>query len=186
MSRELWLTVAVFIIAFSISGCSAAPTPAPRTIAAPAAKPNATPASVAPTVSPYIGAAYPPLPQGWQEGRGALAATVGEVDYVVQELTQARQQMLWFMKSTGRDAQGHIIWAVTDVLARSDVPEPGGLIWGFCTVNDQPDEEIVALGEVKAARMETVHRAWRANHTTGHFEPIATAGIVCEDETIGP
>ena len=115
-----------------------------------------------------------------------MAATVGDVDYAVQELTQAKQQMLWFMKSTGRDAQGHLTWVVTDVLIRSDVPEPGGLIWGFCTLNDQPDEEIVALGEVKAARMEIVKRAWRANHATGRFEPMTTAGIVCEDETIGP
>jgi hypothetical protein len=185
MTRKLWLAIVVLLIAISMSGCSAAPTPAPRTVAAPQINPGSI-VPIMPAVSPYIGVAYPPLPSGWEEGRGALAATVGDVDYVVQELVQADQQMLWFLKSTGRDAQGHIIWVVTDVLVRSDVPEPGGLIWGFCTLNDQPDEEIVALGEVKAARMETVNRAWRANHATGRFEPIATTGIVCEDETIGP
>src|SRR5512139_2751439 len=164
MLRKLWPAVAVLIIAISLSGCSSAATPAART----AITPKANPGSIVPpksAASPYIGAAYPPLPAGWEEGRGALAATVGDVDYAVQELIQAQQQMLWFMKSTGRDAQGHITWLVTDVLVRSDVSEPGGLIWGFCTLNDQPDEEIVALGEVKAARMETVKRAWRANHT---------------------
>ncbi len=185
MTRKLRSAAAVFFIAISLASCSAASTPAPRKAATPEINPG-TIAPKMPAASPYIGVAYPPLPQGWEEGRGALAATVGDVDYAVQELTQARQQMLWFMKSTGRDAQGHIVWVVTDVLVRSDVPEPGGLIWGFCTLNDQPDEEIVALGEVKAARMEIVNRAWRANHTTGRFEPIATTGIVCEDETIGP
>jgi hypothetical protein len=181
MTRKLWPAAAVFFIAISLAGCSAASTPAPRKEANPG-----TIAPQMPAASPYIGVAYPPLPQGWEEGRGALAATVGDVDYAVQELTQAKQQMLWFLKSTGRDAQGHVKWIVTDVLNRSDVPEPGGLIWGFCTLNDQPDEEIAALGEVKAARMEAVTRAWRANHTTGRFESIATTGIVCEDETIGP
>ena len=185
MLRKLWPAVAVLIIAISLSGCSAASTPAIRTTAAPKTTPGSS-VPLKPAASPYIGVAYPPLPQGWEEGRGALAATVGEVDYAVQELVQAKQQMLWFLQSTGRDAQGHITWQVTDILVRSDVPEPGGLIWGFCTLNDQPDEEIVALGEVKAARMEIVHRAWRANHTTGRFEPIATTGIVCEEETIGP
>jgi hypothetical protein len=179
MLRTLRLVAVTLVIAIGLSGCSASPSSAPRTAIAPATKPGVT-------VSPYIGVTYPPLPQGWEEGRGALAATVGEVDYAVQELVQAKRQMLWFMKSAGRDAQGHTLWVVTDVLVRSDVPEPGGLIWGFCTLNDQPDEEIVALGEVKAARMDTIQQAWRANHTTGHFEPIATTGIVCEDETIGP
>lgn len=179
MRHKLWLMAVALVTVISLSGCSASPSPASVT------KPGAAATSV-PAASPYIGVTYPPLPQGWEEGRGALAATVGEVDYAVQELVQAKQQMLWFMKSTGRDAQGHAIWVVTDVLVRSDVPEPGGLIWGFCTLNDQPDEEIVALGAVKAARMDTLQRAWRANHVTGHFEPIATTGIVCEDETIGP
>ncbi len=184
MTCKLWLT-ALLVTALSLAGCSTAATPAPRKAATSEANPG-TIAPQLPAASPYVGAAYPPPPSGWEEGRGALAASVGDVDYAVQELTQDKQQMLWFLKSTGRDAQGHAKWIVTDVLNRSDVPEPGGWIWGFCTLNDQPDEEIVALGEVKAARMETATRAWRANHTTGRFEPIATPGIVCEDETIGP
>jgi|GEM_PF-3648658 len=178
MKRKLWLTGVVLALAISLSGCSAASSSVPPKIKATA------PAAQA--ASPYIGAVYPPLPAGWQDGRAALTATAGAVEYSVQELTQAKQQMLWFLKSTGRNAQRHLIWTVTDVLTRSDIKEPGGLIWGFCTLNDQPDEEIVALGEVKAARMDTITRAWRANHATGHFEPIATTGIVCVDETIGP
>jgi len=185
MMRKWWLAAVTLAIAISLSGCSATSSFAPRTVAAIAAKPGATAAAV-PAISPYIGATYPPLPSGWQDGRAALTAIVGDVEYSVQELAQANQQMLWFIKSTGRDPQGHLTWMVTDVLIRSDLKEPGGLIWGFCTLNDQPDEEIVALGEVKAARMDTVYRAWRANHATGRFEPIATTGIVCEDETIGP
>ena len=185
MMRKLWLAAVALAIAISLSGCSATSSSVPRTVAAPTTKPGATAAAI-PGISPYIGAAYPPLPSGWQDGRAALTATVGDVQYSVQELVQADQQMLWFMKSAGRDAQGHFTWVVTDVLIRSDVKEPGDLIWGFCTLNDQPDEEIVALGEVKAARMDTVYRAWRANHATGRFDPIATTGIVCEAETIGP
>jgi hypothetical protein len=183
--QKFWSILLAILVSLGVSSCSSSPAPARSTVGASATKPGPT-APAVPTASPFIGTTYPPLPPGWQEGRGALAATVGEVDYAVQELVQADRQMLWFLKSTGRDVQGHIRWVVTDVLARSDVPEPGGLIWGFCTLNDQPDEEIVALGEVKAARMDTVNRAWRANHVTGRFEPIATAGIVCVDETIGP
>jgi hypothetical protein len=181
MLRKLWPVAVALAITIGLSGCSATSSSVPP----PAAKPGAAAATV-PVASPYIGVAYPPVPSGWQDGRAALTATVGEVEYSVQELTRSGQQMLWFMKSTGRDAQGHLTWVVTDALLRSDVKEPGGLIWGFCTLNDQPDEEIVALGEVKAARMDTLYRAWRANHASGHFEPVATTGIVCEDETIGP
>ncbi len=144
---------------------------------------RATPAAA---TSPYISAKYPPPPTGWQDGRAASTATVGDVDYSVQEFVQGTQQMLWFMKSTGHDAQGHRTWVVTDVLLRSDLKESGSLTWGSCTLNDQPDEEIVALGNVQAARLENATHAWRANHITGHFEPIATTGSVCEDETIGP
>jgi hypothetical protein len=183
MKRKLWLAGAALAVAISLSCCSTSSAPVPAQTKA-TADPVST--ATAPAASLYIGAVYPPLPAGWQDGRAALTATVGDVEYSVQELAQAKQQMLWFLKSTGRDAQGHLTWIVTDVLARSDIQEPGGLIWGFCTLNDQPDEEIVALGDVKAARMDTVYRAWRANHATGHFEPIAATGIVCVDETIGP
>jgi len=183
MKPKLWLIGAALAFAISLSSCSTTPSSAPPKISATAAS-ISTAATLA--ASPYIGLAYPPLPAGWQDGRAALTASVGDVDYSVQEFTQDQQQMLWFLKSTGRDAQGHVKWVVTDVLNRSDIKDPGGLIWGFCALNDQPDEEIVALGEVKAARMDTVYRAWRANHATGHFEPIAVAGIICEDETIGP
>ena len=176
MRHTLWLVAVVLASAIGLSGCSASP--------APATKPGAT--TSVPTASPYIGATYPPLPAGWQDGRAALTATVGDVQYIVQEMVQADQQMLWFMKSTGRDAQGQFTWVVTDVLARSDIKESGGLIWGSCTLNDEPDEEIVALGERKDGVMENVQRAWRANHITGRFEPMATTGIVCQDEPIGP
>ena len=171
MLRNLWLMAVTLVIV--MTGCSATSSPVPRTGAAPA-------------VSPYIGATYPPLPSGWQDGRAALTAAVGDVQYIVQEMVQANQQMLWFMKSTGRDAQGQFTWVVTDVLTRSDIKESGGLIWGFCTLDDEPDEEIVALGERKDGVMENVQRAWRANHLTGRFESIATPGIVCQDEPIGP
>jgi hypothetical protein len=183
--RKWCLALLALVISLDIAGCNAAPAPTRQIVTVSETKPSLA-ASTVPTVSPYIGTVYPPLPSGWQDGRAALTATVGEVDYSVQEFAQADQQMLWFMKSTGRDAQGHVTWVVTDVLARSDIKEPGGLIWSFCTLNDQPDEEIVALGEVKTARMDNVTRAWRANHQTGRFEPIAPTGIVCEDETIGP
>ena len=56
----------------------------------------------------------------------------------------------------------------------------------FVEQDDERDEEIVALGERKDGVMENVQRAWRANHMTGRFEPMATAGIVCQDEPIGP
>jgi hypothetical protein len=183
MKRKLQLVGAALTVAISLSSCATTSSPIPPQTQATAA-PVST--AAAPAASPYIGAVYPPLPAGWQDGRAALTATVGDVEYSVQELVQTKQQMLWFLKSTGRDAQGHLTWIVMDVLARSDIKEPGGLIWGFCTLNDQPDEEIVALGEVKAARMDRAYRAGGANHTPGRFEPIAAAGIVCVDETIGP
>ena len=171
MLRNLRLMAVALVIV--MTGCSATSSSAPQT-------------SSSPAVSPYIGATYPPSPSGWQDGRAALTATVGDVQYIVQELVQANLQMLWFMKSTGRDTQGQFTWVVTDVLARSDIKESGGLIWGSCTLNDAPDEEIVGLGERKDGVMENVQRAWRANHVTGRFEPMATTGIVCQDEPIGP
>jgi hypothetical protein len=178
MLRNVRLAVVTSIIAIGVAGCSTSPSPAPL-------KTDAT-TSATPAASPFISVAYPPLPAGWQDGRAALTATVGDVQYIVQELVEADQQMLWFMKSTGRDAQGQFTWVVTDVLNRSDMKESGGLIWGFCTFNDEPDEEIVALGERKEGVMENVQRAWRANHLTGRFELITTTGIVCQDEPIGP
>ena len=171
MLRNLRLMAVALVIV--MTGCSATSSPVPQTGAAPA-------------VSPYIGATYPPLPAGWQDGRAALTATVGDVQYIVQEMVQANQQMLWFMESTGRNAQGQFTWVVTDVLTRSDIKESGSLIWGSCTLNDEPDEEIVALGERKDGVMENVQRAWRANHLTGRFELMTTTGIVCQDEPIGP
>jgi len=184
MVQKLWRIAVTLVTVISLSGCSASSSPAPRTVIASATKPGAT--TSIPAASPYIGVAYPPLPQGWQDGRAALTATVGDVQYIAQELVQADQQMLWFMKSTGRDAQGQFTWVVTDVLTRSDIKESGSLIWGSCTLNDAPYEEIVGLGERKDGVMENVQRAWRANHVTGRFEPMATTGIVCQDEPIGP
>jgi len=81
MMRKRWLAAVALAIAIGLSGCSATSSSAPRTVAAPAARPGATAAPV-PAVSPYVGVAYPPLPSGWQDGRAALTATVGDGQYV--------------------------------------------------------------------------------------------------------
>ena len=135
--------------------------------------------------SQYIGVAYPPLLRGWREGKGSVTYSSNELTYAIQELRQEDKQMLWFLKSTRHDAQGSATWIVLDVLVRSEMKEPGGLVWFICQMGDKPDSEIVALGESsKVGVIDTIHRAWRANHETEHFEAILTTDIVCVDDTM--
>jgi len=130
----------------------------------------------------YIGTAYPPLPEGWKQGRQTITFSSAEGEYAIVELWQEDQQMLWFLKSTGRDAQGHLTWTVVDMLVRSEIKEKGGFLWSACKLGDKPDDEIVALGESKTPKMDPIHLAWRADHNTGHFEPISIEGLICVDE----
>ena len=135
--------------------------------------------------SQYIGVAYPPLPGGWRESKGSVTYSSNELAYSIQDLRQEDKQMLWFLKSTRHDAQGSATWIVLDVLVRSEMKEPGGFVWFICQTGDKPDSEIVVLGESsKVGVIDIIHRAWRANHETEHFEPISTTGIVCVDDTI--
>ena len=130
----------------------------------------------------YIGTAYPPLPEGWRQGRQSITFSAAEGEYAIVELLQEDQQMLWFLKSTGRDAQGHLTWTVVDMLVRSEIKEKGGFLWSACKLGDKLDDEIVALGESKTPKMDPIHLAWRADHSTGHFEPISIEGLICVDE----
>ena len=153
----------------------------------PAPSPESSPVPAqASLASEYIGLPYPPVPEGWQTGLGLISAAVGETSFSIQELEKADQQMLWFMKLTGRDSQGKSSWVVLDVLIRSEIKEPGGLILTICQIGDKPDTEIVALGEGNKQVITTINRAWRANHVTRRFEPISTDGIICVEEPAGP
>jgi hypothetical protein len=150
-----------------------------------ATEPSPVPAQPS-LASKYIGLPYPPLPEGWQAGLGGISATAGATDFSIQVLEKADEQMLWFLKLTGRDSQGKASWVVLDVLSRSEIKEPGGLILYICQNGDKPDTEIVALGEGNTQVITKINRAWRANHITGRFEPISTEGITCIEEPAGP
>lgn len=191
-NRTVFVALAV---GFIILGCNLLSTPVPSPtgspavpftpILAPTTESSPMPAQTS-AASKYIGLPYPPAPEGWQAGLGGISASAGATDFSIQELEKAGEQMLWFLKLTERDSQGKASWVVLDVLIRSEIKEPGGLISFICQIGGKPDTEIVALGEGDTQVITTINRAWRANHVTGRFEPISTEGIVCVEEPAGP
>jgi hypothetical protein len=173
------------LLSTAVPGPTGSPTVTSLPIPAPTTEPSPMPAQPS-LAAKFIGLPYPPAPEGWLAGLGGISASVGDTSFSIQELEKADEQMLWFMKLTGRDSQGKASWVVLDVLIRSEIKDPGGLILYICQIGDKPDTEIVALGEGSTQVITTINRAWRANHVTGRFEPISTEGIVCVEEPAGP
>jgi hypothetical protein len=144
-------------------------------------------AASAPTSSPYLGLVYPPLPAGMDEKESALTTT-GDVAFLVMRVIDNSRQMFWFLEQTGQDAGGHLTWTVIDVMEQPAIQDREWLVIGTsCQINNQYDEEIVAIGIEDALwQMNPPRLAWRANHITGRMESIPTEGVVCDVQNPGP
>lgn len=191
MNEKLKITLLVGMIVLLLAACGGGKTPFAPEVAV-TDEPTSIPAPVddAPTAVPsqeaeaqqfskYIGLVYPPSPQGLSK---SFSMMIWDTDgYGLSLVVDGTAKMLWLEKIVRYDENGSAFWEVKDVLDLTNVEAGLTLLPDGCSLNGQPDSEIVVAG-----RNGVVVLAWRANTALGKFEVIPTDGIQCNSDKAMP
>lgn len=132
-----------------------------------------------PEFSKYIGLNYPPSPEGLTQVFSMLIQD--KEDYSLMMVLDGADKMLWLSRMTHYDTNGSAYWEVKDVLGLSNLEAGLTLLPDGCSLNGQPDSEILVAG-----RDEVIVHAWRADTALGKFEAIPTDGIQCNSDKAMP
>lgn len=120
----------------------------------------------------YVGLNYPPFPEGFTANYGLLI--LNAEDHSLWLTSDGRNDMLWLSKLTERNASGSGFWEVKHILDLSHVESGSSLIPDGCSLNGEPDSEILVI------RTDgVIEQAWRANTTLDVFESVPVDGIEC-------
>lgn len=144
------------------------------------------PTSIPPTTVPteesvpeengqFIGLVYPPLPDDLSTGFSMIIQ--GSDDNGLSFVSDDGSRMLWLEKIARYEANGGVIWEVTDVLDLSKIESDAVLIPDGCSLNGSVDNEIVVV-----AQNGVILFAWRANATSDRFEVLAPKDITCDSD----
>jgi hypothetical protein len=125
--------------------------------------------------SKYIGLNYSQIPEGLSHQFSMLIESAN--DHSLSLVSDGQNKMLWLSKLTHHDSSGNAYWEVKDVLDLSDLESGLTLIPDGCSLNGEPDSEILVAGRDKVITL-----AWRANTTLNVFEVIPTNGIECHSD----
>lgn len=191
MNEKLKITLLVGMIVLLLAACGGTETPSAPEVAV-TDEPTSIPAPVddAPTAVPsqeaeaqqfskYIGLVYPPSPQGLSK---SFSMMIWDTDgYGLSLVVDGTAKMLWLEKIVRYDENGSAFWEVKDVLDLTNVEAGLTLLPDGCSLNGQPDSEIVVAG-----RNGVVVLAWRAKTALGKFEVIPTDGIQCNSDKAMP
>jgi hypothetical protein len=187
MNKQMNHLMLVVIAVFLFSACGPlealpAPTEAPELMVTvtedPINIPTADPVegSTPESFSRYVGLSYPPFPVGLTQHLSMLIQNSD--DHGLWLVSDGADEMLWLSKITQYNTtNGNPYWEVKDVLGLSNVEAGTVLIPDGCSLNGQPDNEILV-----AAKNGTLLLAWRANTTSNVFEVIPTDGIECHSD----
>jgi hypothetical protein len=132
----------------------------------------------------YIGTNYPPLPEGFSRRYGLVIWDSD--DFSLARISDGERDMLWLAKMTSRDANGHAIWEIKDILVLPNLDIEVVLVDDLCMLNGEMNPEIIAIGKTDDRVYSTRHLpnekilfAWRANTSLGIFQSIPTKGVEC-------
>lgn len=179
LMKKLTLIVMTVFLLTACGGVETPSAPAPVVTSNPTIIEN-TPAVLVTGSAPdkfnhYIGLNYPPMPEGLSE---ILAMLIQDAeDHSLSLLSEGENKMLWLSQLTHHDSNGNAFWEVKDVLDLSDLESGVVLIPDGCSLNGQPDNEILVVGTDGVIQL-----AWRANTTLNVFEVLPITGIECQSD----
>lgn len=188
MNKQMKVSILVLIAALLLAACGGTETPsAPEVVVTEEPTTVPEPVEDIPTVvlidepefSKFIGLVYPPSPQGLSK---SFSMMIWDTDgYGLSLVLDGAAKMLWLEKIVRYDENGSAYWEVMDVLDLTNVEAGLTLLPDGCSLNGQPDSEIVVAG-----RNGVVVLAWRADTVLGKFEVIPTEGIQCNSDKAMP
>jgi len=100
----------------------------------------------------------------------------------VEEVTSKKTlHMLWMLKLVCRNDQGKAFHEILDVAVLPPLAENEMLATQYCSIGDQSDPEIVAIGkyECGASQLTEIEYAWRVNRQTERIEIIPVDNVKC-------
>ncbi|MEJ2048411.1 MAG: hypothetical protein P8Y60_00950 [Calditrichota bacterium] len=133
-----------------------------------------------------IGVEFGPdsMPPGYTEETGYVMGYLEGDEYIIDHVSKANLQMLWFCKLTSRDTEGRPYLRILDILLLPRIEKNEELLMGTCKFNDEMDPEIVAIVKFSESEVKSeVVQAWRASRNSKKFESIPTASITCVNES---
>jgi hypothetical protein len=133
-----------------------------------------------------IGVEFGPdsMPPGYTEETGYVMGYLEGDEYIIDHVSKANLQMLWFCKLTSRDTEGRPYLRILDILILPRIEQNEELLMGTCKFKEEMDPEIIAVAKFNETEVKSeVVQAWRANRNSKKFESIPTANITCVNES---
>ena len=124
------------------------------------------------------------IPGGFIEQTGYVLGIMEEEEYIINHVTKAKLQLIWFCLLVNRDIDGMPILKIIDIIQLPEIQEGEELLMGTCQYKDEVDPEIIAIIKYSNSRIQTiVQKAWRANRATKKLEKISTESVICFNES---
>lgn len=187
---------------------TSAPTPTLAPLPTPTWAPGCPPSNLIANTLPenfgvkdLIGAAYFDTPAGMVQRSGWLIDFDDNNDptvFALEEFAYQAADYILLERIVCNAPDGKAYYLVLDVMPRPMLnPDENFGIEVACTLNGVHEEKILAVAQVPTDltsqpanqlgyQLGPVRMAWLANIETGKFEPIATEGIQCYMEVMGP
>jgi hypothetical protein len=149
-------------------------------------KPESSVTQLPADLQKLIGVEFGPdsMPPGYTEETGYVMGYLEGDEYIIDHVSRAKLQMLWFCKLTSRDTEGRPYLRILDILILPRIEKNEELLMGTCKFNDEMDPEIVAIVKFSESEIKSeVVLAWRASRNSRKFEIIPTANITCVNES---
>jgi hypothetical protein len=124
------------------------------------------------------------FPPDFQEQTGYVLGLMDDDEYVINHVSDNKNQLLWFCKLTHRDESGRPHLKILDIIILPNFGANERLFMGNCNYDQVEDQEIVALVDSDPEDLSTrVIKAWRANRESLKFEEVAVDKVTCVDDS---
>ena len=124
------------------------------------------------------------FPNDFEEQTGYVLGLMDVDEYVINHVSDNKNQLLWFCKLTHRDETGRPYLKILDIIILPNFGPNQRLFMGNCNYDQVEDQEIVALVDSDPEDLSTqVIKAWRANRESLKFEEIAVEKVTCVDDS---
>jgi hypothetical protein len=124
------------------------------------------------------------FPDNFREQTGYVLGFMEDEEYVINHVSEDKNQLLWFCKLTHRDESGRPYLKILDIAILPKFEANERLFMGNCKYNEIEDQEIVALVDSDPRDLSTqVIRAWRANRKSLKIEEIQVDDVTCVDDS---
>ena len=133
-----------------------------------------------------IGSEFGPenFPEDYQEQSGYVFGFMDGDEYLINHVTDDKNQLLWFCQLTRRDESGRPYLKIIDIIVLPEFASDERLMMGSCIFEKQEDEEVVALVNSNPEDLSTrVIKAWRASRSEKKFLDVPVEKVTCVDES---